>query len=286
LFSNGKLGNEKWTLLEPTLVSAEIEEPWFSYEKSPITSAWSQVTASVDDINDAVGKVGELREMVEFMHPTKSVGILDMLCSDESQSIIPLAMENAIRYDLIITFRTAGIGVPKVIPEAFIRNLCLNIRFVPDSLGTNDDPRFKWASKGDITVIDATLTEYEPWDEQDLYELKSVSATRGTVHYDVFDYGDDWFVDSFDLYFQFTITAIAPNGDEIEETLEPGCYRDTDCEEDIDGSITILKNEATAPLTAATYDLRTQSIDRQLAAAAEEARARKIATKQKKRNLT
>lgn len=57
-----------WKLLNPTLVTAEEETEkknagWSFYEKSTIKSAWSQVTASVDDINEIGNLKAEINNL-------------------------------------------------------------------------------------------------------------------------------------------------------------------------------------------------------------------------------
>lgn len=271
--------DSNWNLVTPQWVPEEVEDGLTIYEKSPLTSAWSQVTASVDDINNLARRdyvddeIAELRAVVNGSQPTKSVDIYGVLisCWETAQHPIQLALDNAVKYDLICD----GFGistVPEILPEEFVLSLIFNIVFVPDSVG---------ARTGNITSIVTTMFEGDSTG----YQLKSVSATRGRIAHDVVS-PDEGQVDYFrhDLWFAFqaTVVAITPDGDEVEETINFSFLSDNDCEVCLNGTITILENEATAPLTSTAYDLRTQSIDRQLTACIEEAIARRKAERANK----
>ena len=281
-----------WNLITPMWVPEEVEDGLTIYEKSPLTSAWSQVTANVDDINnlarrdyvddeiaDVDDKIAELRAVVNNSLSTKSVDILEVLTSssETAQHPIQLALDNAVKYDLVCCGWLFNSGGAYILPDDIVHYISFDIVFVPDSVG---------ARTGNITSIVARKVVVDsPGFESSGYEIKSVSASRGLIEQDVRSpeqTGYEFYLHELYFTFQVTIVAITPDGDEVEDTLTYTVLSDNDCESSLGGTITILKNEATAPLTATAYDLRTQSIDRQLTACIEEAIARRKAERANK----
>lgn len=304
-----------WSLIEPTLVPTELEEGWTSYEKSPLTSAWSKVTASVDDINnlatqdyvndeiiavnDEISDINlrmsdlissneslneETKLLINLLHPTKKIelagydsnyyDIYDLMCANAEYDTI--IAKNAIKYELI------GSAVPNegiatfedsALPFEFWKNLTINLSLICD----------EYDDEYDIGINEGTIVSVNGYLEEGIsdYILKSITGTRGesalVVEGDVF---------YFNIVVQLTFTVIsATTNEEVTETyniLYENDYNDGTFE----CFCTILENEQTKPLldsfATSTYDLRTQSIDRQLRAVIEEARARREAARANK----
>ena len=296
LFS--KADNGKWTLLEPTLVSSEIEEPWISYEKSPLTSAWSQVTAPVDDINnlarkdyvdEKTAKIGEvsaktdgIKKLVDFIHPTMRVDLGEATYVDVNGHSINSVTSNALYYDITTDYaegKEYGIvgDDDTTLPEDFFEDANFKIRFVPDSANAISPSTYV---NGAIASITAKLNKYAS-----SYEIKSISATRGEFQYeywyDMDDEGNET-GDVLDTFLHFSVLAEIsvrlPNNEEYNQqfVLAWMWYMVGD---PIGVTATIHKNEETSIFSPSTYDLRTQSIDRQLHALIEEAIAKRKAEK-------
>jgi len=135
---------------------------------------------------------------------------------------------------------------------------------------------------GNILEISTTFDSFLDPDTYEVYQIEDVSATRGNI-YDASG-SDDYGRYLFEMYFTFqcTLTVTTERGETITETHTLIYDDNPDGGHALDGSTAIvLKNDTTAPFFPSSYDLRTQSIDRQLQAAIEEVMARREATKQK-----
>lgn len=269
----------KWNIITPTLVSSELGANWTSYEKSPIDHAWNKVTATVDDINKA-SKIGELtaktddlQTIVDLMHPTGEVLFSALDSVDESNKTIGDSfIANALYYNVVLSMSWA---FTNPFDERFHPltddDIYAKFKFVPDFVGS---------STGNVLGFTLEVGEYAV----DRYQINSCSASRGSISSTPLADDDYWWYDiTIAIQAALNITIFdEDNPDGLEVAFEGtllGCLNADDPGMKSYSTAILLKNEYTEVLFPSTYDLRTQSIDSQLRAAIEEARARREETR-------
>lgn len=274
-------GENNWSLIEPILVSSEVEDGWTVYEKSPFTSAWSQVTASVDDINEffkdgvpnidnSTTKTDELKALVDLIHPTMRVDLGEAagLSSEDlsEKKAVQIALNNALSYECsYVTYESWGVNG---LPSDFGSVIKYNITFVPESRGFIQGPGWDMLVRGNVTNVTADLGKYA-----DSYKITDIQASRAIMGFYVID---GMLVIDFDTFISITIRN--PAGKEI--TYEPDMWTSRSLFDTPDIFFArVLVNEETSIFKTSTYDMRTQSIDRQLLARLEEEKARREAAK-------
>lgn len=259
--------DSEWTLLTPTLVDDEVAEGWDTYNKSPLTSAWSKVT-DVASQNYVDEKINE----VKAMFPTITIPINDILGVTDNRSIV----KYAIKYDFDVSFGdqtyTTTIPTNTGIPNELWNDMVLKVSLVVDSyefefnrsrITCNCE---KIINTGDDYYIDVGIS--------------GISCSRALVtHY----LNEDGEINGYAvaLYVSISVFRDDEEGSVWDETHTLVFDYDTDT---IDGTVVLYKTEETESLGTSTYDMRTQSIDRQLAAALEEAKARREAAKSSNQN--
>lgn len=269
----------KWNIITPTLVSSELGANWTSYEKSPIDHAWNKVTATVDDINNLATRdsVDELKQIVDVIHPTMQVDLEEAAVVDYTGLSIITALKNALFLDVSLDDYYPNVFLEEGIPDDLWNNLDFTARLVPESF--SEDPTSGTSSwTCNVTSIAADLGKYAS-----SYEIKNLSAARGVVSVWPCRY-DDNTIEYIDLSYSILVsfTLVTPEGREFPYIDYP-----LDCclllyEVNYGRSLVtalIKKNEETSIFSPSTYDLRTQSVDRRLKAAIEEARARREETR-------
>lgn len=274
-------GQYNWSLIEPILVSSEVEDGWTVYEKSPFTSAWSQVTASVDDINEffkdgvpnidnSIIKTDELKALVDLIHPTMRVDLGEVAGATyedlSEKKAVQIALNNALSYEC--SYMTYEVWPVNGLPSDLGSAITYNITFVPDSRGFDSGGGWDMIVRGNVTNITADLGKYSG-----SYKITDIQASRAMMCFCVMD---GVLCIDFDTFVSITIRN--PNGKEC--TYEPEMWTALNLYDSPAGFLAlVLDNEETSIFKASTYDMRTQSIDRQLLARIEEAKARREAAK-------
>ena len=277
-------GQYNWSLIEPILVSSEMEDGWTAYEISPLESAWNKVgdslIDSVGDISNHISNLAtEINNLGQTLHSTKLIvdatcptKKLDLIGTDDyNKDYLKTIVGNALSYDIECLYDSDEYSFSDIVsntqlPEEFWKNTTFNIKMIPDSIG---------AKSGNITSISAVAVA-------EGYAIKELSASRGYVNYSYIDqYSDGEWVYSHYFYFTpyITLTVVTPNKRTITETVSPGYVGSPDSYCFLNAYALLPKNDATNDLFSSTYDLRTQSIDNQLAAGIQELIAKREAAK-------
>ena len=267
----------KWTLIPAQLVSSdidptEIESGYSSCEKSPATSSWSQVTASVDDLNNVARKDYVDRKILDL--ETRLVAVphnwfsITAYAATGDVDSIDVLLSNAKYLKLDITGSMFRIWNGEVTDELIdaVERIVFDVTLRPTNITKNGDSR--WQITCDVPEISASSNSTI---------VSNITATTCVIAIDVYD---DY------TYVGVGIDAVADiivNGEIVSYDFSNN-YIDEDLNESSPDFILadIPKNSETEQFfpETATYGLRKQSIINQLWVTLEEAKARREAAKE------
>jgi len=254
--------HRRWILMKPTFTT----ESYNVTEKSVIDYSWSDVIVSTSYLNELPEKIEEIEDRINSLHPVvEYISMMPYIEAGDRENVL-LLFKKGKKFHFNGNYRIKELEDSNIYPASPFAAVNFDWEFTPDTPGSISIGN---TVSGAVSNFTATL-------DYDGYTLVSADASRMA-----FRYVHGQFVVK---YMQFTCTLDLTVRIKDSAGTEYSCdighvYLVYNENGNTEGCLSLIesyieKTSETAHFFPSTYDFRTQSIDRRLAASLEENIAR------------